>query len=298
MVAVNLWEKLRSQLKSPRRHLPNWSRLRHFGSKAFCSRIDCLKASPGALLTTGLAFATVAGWLVLSKCSSRDSVATHVDAGRKDNEEPDHAAPSLHDQSGADVSEEAGALESSTVQGSDTGTTPPRRPMDSQGKPERLSPGNQPETPEEEAINTGISSDSVASMIRDCPRQIKPSCSVILPLVREIEVAPDDLEDGWSEWMEVQIEQALVSAAGTHSFSEIGVKCTAHGCLFSVTARSGGEVFGIRGRGAFEHWFTKQPWIDEFQPHERPDGSHSVLAWQVSEVDAYRKAWYVIERRD
>jgi hypothetical protein len=139
---------------------------------------------------------------------------------------------------------------------------------------------------------------SIQSLTRACPGQNIPDCSAVISLATRI-ASSEGNADGWSGWMEQQIQATLASVAEKNRFTEYGVKCNAEGCVLFVAGRNSMEIFERNWSQSddFRNWLSKQPWIDQLAKNSGRNDWRSPLAWQVTGIDySPFVIWYVVTR--
>jgi hypothetical protein len=118
---------------------------------------------------------------------------------------------------------------------------------------------------------------------RDCHGDIVIGCRKLINTFTKVLEAPDNADDGWSEWMEEQIRASLSAKASEYKFTRTDVKCASEGCVFILYSETSGKMFdtGYRYSNDFDKWLREQPWNEWLEVHEKQNGNRSTLAWRV-----------------
>lgn len=134
----------------------------------------------------------------------------------------------------------------------------------------------------------------------DCHGQGIAECKSLMQTFSRTLQADEDIEDGWSEWMETQIINSLREQASANQFTQIGAKCDAAGCVFFVASRSAAEMFGgPKHHDDFNRWLGAQPWNGELEVNTKLNGDNSTLAWEVYGLSTQPyHVWYVVTKKE
>jgi hypothetical protein len=136
----------------------------------------------------------------------------------------------------------------------------------------------------------------------DCHTEIVVSCKDLIDTFRTVLKAPENTDDGWSEWMEGQIRASLSEKARDYESTKVDVKCAANSCVFILYANSAAEIFGNGWQyiNDFDLWLREQHWNDWLEVHANQRGQRSTLQWRVVGSLSAKPFinWYVVTRKD
>lgn len=150
------------------------------------------------------------------------------------------------------------------------------------------------------ALNSKVQQQWRDRIYEDCHGHEIKNCKRLISEFSRILNVRKPLDDGWSDWMEGQILQSLMSRWRENGITRVGAKCDESGCVFVVAGKSVAELFGGPAEHlGFTQWLAEQPWNDELEKHSKLNGDDSTLAWELYglRTEPYY-VWYVVTRRE
>jgi hypothetical protein len=133
----------------------------------------------------------------------------------------------------------------------------------------------------------------------DCHGQGITDCKSLMKIFTRTLQEAEEVEDGWSDWMEDQILDSLHERARVNRFRQIGAKCDSGGCVFFIGSKSAAEMFGgPRNHDDFTKWLGTKPWNEELQHNTKLNGDSSTLAWEVYGLATEPFfVWYIVTKK-
>lgn len=137
---------------------------------------------------------------------------------------------------------------------------------------------------------------------QDCHAVIsREGCAKLIETFTRVLEAPDGLDDGWSAWMEDQIQGSLSAKMHEYKATFADVKCASEGCVLIVYANSAKDMFdnGWQSANEFDNWLRTQSWNDWLEPNSKLNGNKSTVEWRVVGMLNAKPFinWYVVTRR-